>query len=1170
MEGLDRDATNTMNVGTVMHAAQPFCAAAGHPYTMPSPATCGMLIISTNGDACDQRWSSLYSACSTSQQQLDTSTCCAEISRILDSACLSSLDVIQRTVGVLSREEASHLLDAFPAIYGQDEAAESFQTSLQECLRCDNIMDQIPPCCYDPGQQCDWGTGEFPDRCCPLLNLYHRRECFCSNVSSLSLHNNEIYKTSNFLLVNSWRNLNCRLYKLQRCLPQGLVLPSLPAGFIHGFLHELHQQWLHLLPSKQNTDAAGELECHDCGELHDLGITCRGESMNISIAGYYKPSNSYQVYPCTDMVEHCLPGEALSYSDSTTCAEGSHGVLCSVCSSGYYIYFDWGCRRCDGTIVFWLLLYMAVLMVCPFAGVVLMLKYYKRRAMRSASARAATAQPELLKVLLGYLSVLYALYWYSYSSTTDKITMWRDVVQNKDAAHRFRTWFQHVVSVAGWLVLDTAAHSAPECILGEMHFVHKHWTILMLSAVMIVLLWLLTWLGWHHIRHRVRHRIREGEAAGDEEQVYLLEHCVRQEREFLLTRMTTATLCLMLLVYPSLSRALLNYFSCKVALPPLPGPDPPAPSWVGHACPISPATRLAELDHLSKASCRGYTKAVEGWLLKESSAGGVDDSNCVLQNIDGELYMRTDFSVLCTGEEYLQYRPIAAVLTIMIVLGMPGCLAMVLRHVHHRKFRHQTVITSNAASEDNEAPPRDRGIWREAHSAGCSISHPRGGHLSGEHSGDVDFYTHGSSHSEVGANGQADRGGQPIEAVAVRPYSATRDVATHEVATRDVARCAQAARPAECSRMPPEAHITETSSRAVTGTGGGAAGIPPQETLFTENELRQAWTHTVALPHPPPQLADPLVPEGGSCGGASLPESPGIAGWELQVEIQVTFPCASEHAREHGNERKDCQGRTVGYSYSPRRRRGSEHESVDDTWQSQGGSESPNSPLRILRPTEWTSNRMYFGDEDHPGGQRQAMTRAQQGDADVNRPQSQDTLKHRELLPSVTPPEGQASEAQVPEEGAEKWHGPHREHSPSVMMLRAVSFVGAEYTQRCYWWDAVEMIRKVTVSVIPVIIVDDGAGQCFVALAVSILFLAVFLSMQPYRRRAGHWMHTGALATQIATFLLMLSVATGSFEEVSDAWNITVAFLVLTLNLAYVAVASTFTVRELSLAWTAD
>lgn len=67
----------------------------------------------------------------------------------------------------------------------------------------------------------------------------------------------------------------------------------------------------------------------------------------------------------------------------------------------------------------------------------------------------------------------------------------------------------------------------------------------------------------------------------------------------------------------------------------------------------------------------------------------------------------------------------------------------------------------------------------------------------------------------------------------------------------------------------------------------------------------------------------------------------------------------------------------------------------------------------------------------------------------------------------------------------------------------ATAFLYADYSRGAYWWEPVEMCRKLALTGWVMLISEQAQlARIFVALSISIGFLAIRLSVNPYRRCA--------------------------------------------------------------------
>ena len=74
-------------------------------------------------------------------------------------------------------------------------------------------------------------------------------------------------------------------------------------------------------------------------------------------------------------------------------------------------------------------------------------------------------------------------------------------------------------------------------------------------------------------------------------------------------------------------------------------------------------------------------------------------------------------------------------------------------------------------------------------------------------------------------------------------------------------------------------------------------------------------------------------------------------------------------------------------------------------------------------------------------------------------------------------------------------------HGQSTPLSHSSKFLSGDYREALYWWEPIEMCRKLTLTGW-VLLIDEGAEQArtLVALMVSIGFLALHLFFMPFKR----------------------------------------------------------------------
>jgi hypothetical protein len=135
--------------------------------------------------------------------------------------------------------------------------------------------------------------------------------------------------------------------------------------------------------------------------------------------------------------------------------------------------------------------------------------------------------------------------------------------------------------------------------------------------------------------------------------------------------------------------------------------------------------------------------------------------------------------------------------------------------------------------------------------------------------------------------------------------------------------------------------------------------------------------------------------------------------------------------------------------------------------------------------------------------------------------------RHGRVL-SITPA-GWADELGLPElpppKGAPE-HAPHpcglRSHQvPALIKLATTDcgFLFAVYTSRCYYWESVELVRKLVFTSVLALISPGSAGQVVVGLMVALLSLLANIKFKPYARGSVNFVNQGAHAN---LYLLLL------------------------------------------------
>jgi hypothetical protein len=76
----------------------------------------------------------------------------------------------------------------------------------------------------------------------------------------------------------------------------------------------------------------------------------------------------------------------------------------------------------------------------------------------------------------------------------------------------------------------------------------------------------------------------------------------------------------------------------------------------------------------------------------------------------------------------------------------------------------------------------------------------------------------------------------------------------------------------------------------------------------------------------------------------------------------------------------------------------------------------------------------------------------------------------------------------------------------STPLSRATSFLSGEYTISAFWWEPLEMVRKLTVTGWVLLISEQSElARVLVALLITIAFQALHFAVKPFKRYSARW-----------------------------------------------------------------
>ena len=120
----------------------------------------------------------------------------------------------------------------------------------------------------------------------------------------------------------------------------------------------------------------------------------------------------------------------------------------------------------------------------------------------------------------------------------------------------------------------------------------------------------------------------------------------------------------------------------------------------------------------------------------------------------------------------------------------------------------------------------------------------------------------------------------------------------------------------------------------------------------------------------------------------------------------------------------------------------------------------------------------------------------------------------------------------------------------------AVAFLHEPFSHQCYWWEAVDTMRRVLLVGVPVFF-ERSDIRVVVASMISMLFLAIHEKKTPYRQKEHNFL-AGLGCTQVTVTLMIISLSAAGFP-VSGM----VGFLCIVLNVLSVPLTIWFNTRRL-------
>ena len=123
-----------------------------------------------------------------------------------------------------------------------------------------------------------------------------------------------------------------------------------------------------------------------------------------------------------------------------------------------------------------------------------------------------------------------------------------------------------------------------------------------------------------------------------------------------------------------------------------------------------------------------------------------------------------------------------------------------------------------------------------------------------------------------------------------------------------------------------------------------------------------------------------------------------------------------------------------------------------------------------------------------------------------------------------------------------------------------LSFLYENYSENCWFWEVLELVRKIILTSVLVLIGDESRTNLGVAAITSGLYTLFFASYQPVSDRFEHWLHLVSLMATCANMnvgmLLKIPADNISSGVNTDAESIVISILLVSVNLLVIGMVA--------------
>ena len=137
-----------------------------------------------------------------------------------------------------------------------------------------------------------------------------------------------------------------------------------------------------------------------------------------------------------------------------------------------------------------------------------------------------------------------------------------------------------------------------------------------------------------------------------------------------------------------------------------------------------------------------------------------------------------------------------------------------------------------------------------------------------------------------------------------------------------------------------------------------------------------------------------------------------------------------------------------------------------------------------------------------------------------------------------------------------KYHHRKSNHDQQNEIAAGLSFLFENYSKQCWFWEVLELVRKVILTSVLVLIGDESRTNLGAAAITSGLYTVLFAHYQPVSDRFEHWLHLVSLLATCANMnvgmLLKIPVDNISSGLNTDAEPIGISVLLVSVNLLVV------------------